>query len=217
MSYAHARVPDYQRYMNPGLISLHSITALIVTISWLILAYLFLFRKKYRNATPLKRSPGSLSGVLLVGIGYAFVWLIRRPMFTPFFDLGMIVDEMIAIAAILMCFASVFLIYCALRDLGRHWNIMAQLIDDHQLVTGGIYSLVRHPIYTATMSMLLATGFAISTPLWTLIALTVAWSGTLLRIQKEEALLTEAFGEKYDVYRREVPRLIPAANRRHER
>ena len=39
-----------------------------------------------------------------------------------------------------------WLFYRAHADLGRNWSVTLEIRDKHQLVTGGIYSLVRHPM-----------------------------------------------------------------------
>jgi protein-S-isoprenylcysteine O-methyltransferase Ste14 len=56
---------------------------------------------------------------------------------------------------------------------------------------------------------MIATGLAFSLPACILPAIAVAWYGTHLRIQREEALLREAFGEKYKEYSQRVPPLVP--------
>jgi len=46
--------------------------------------------------------------------------------------------------------------------LGRNWSGMAATIKaDHELITGGPYALVRHPIYSGLMLAFVGTGLAI--------------------------------------------------------
>jgi protein-S-isoprenylcysteine O-methyltransferase Ste14 len=96
------------------------------------------------------------------------------------------------------------------RALGRQWSVAAQVVDVHQLVKDGAYAIVRHPIYPGILGMMVSTGLALGEPLWLAIAGLVAWYGTHLRIQREEALLKDAFGETYEEYVRKVPALMPA-------
>ena len=46
----------------------------------------------------------------------------------------------------------------AIKELGKQWSFQARLIEDHKLVTSGVYQIVRHPIYAAMLGKLLATG-----------------------------------------------------------
>ena len=50
------------------------------------------------------------------------------------------------------------------RDLGRNWSITLQIRDQHQLVSNGIYGLIRHPMYTSFW--LMAAGQALLLPNW---------------------------------------------------
>jgi protein-S-isoprenylcysteine O-methyltransferase Ste14 len=195
--------------MNKEVDVLSVVVASAVFACWWVFALLFLIRKKPPKATQLKRNRASLVGVALVGVGYALVWSIRRPIFTPLFDLGRFVDWLFAIVTILLSIGSVWLVLSGVRALGRQWNVTAQLVDDHRLVKNGVYAVVRHPIYAGMLGMMISTGLALSVPVWILIAGALASFGTHLRIRSEEALLREAFGEMYEEYAREVPALVP--------
>jgi len=195
--------------MNNGHDTVWVVVVSAVIASWWVFALLFVFRKKHPRPAKLKRDRASIFGVLLVAVGYALVWSLRRPIFTPIFDGGPLVNWTAAIVAILLSIASVWLVLSAVRTLGRHWSVAAQLVDDHQLVKDGAYAIVRHPIYTGMLGMMITTGLALSDPKWLSIAASVAWYGTHLRIHSEEVLLKEAFGEEYDEYARRVPPLIP--------
>jgi protein-S-isoprenylcysteine O-methyltransferase Ste14 len=77
-----------------------------------------------------------------------------------------------------------------------------------QLRTGP-YALVRNPIYTSMLLVILASGI-ILTP-WQLLlpALGLFSVGTSVRVRTEEKLLTRRFGEEFESYKREVPAYVP--------
>jgi len=79
---------------------------------------------------------------------------------------------------------------------------------DQCLVTEGIRSQVRHPVYLAHLCEMLAwsmgTGLAVC---WALTALAVL-TGALM-IRTEDAELEQRFGEPYRAYRRAVPAVLP--------
>ncbi len=68
---------------------------------------------------------------------------------------------------------------------------------------------MRHPIYTAMLGLLLATGLAFSLPVGLGAGLLTFLAGTALRIRVEERLLRAIFGETYDAYARQVPAVVP--------
>jgi protein-S-isoprenylcysteine O-methyltransferase Ste14 len=195
--------------MNDDINALSAVPAVVVIACWWVFAQLFLFRKRHPKGKQQKRNRTSLLGVGVVGVGYALVWSFRRPIFTPLCECGPLVDWIVAVAAVLASISSVWILVAAVRRLGRQWSVAAEVVDDHQLVRDGLYSIVRHPIYTGMLGMLIATGLAFSLPVWILVASVLAWYGTHLRIQGEEVLLKETFGLQYEEYARQVPALIP--------
>jgi protein-S-isoprenylcysteine O-methyltransferase Ste14 len=80
--------------------------------------------------------------------------------------------------------------------------------DDQRLVTTGIRSRVRHPIYLAHLCEMLAwslgTGLAVCYALTMFAVLT----GTLM-IRLEDRELAQRFGEEYRAYRERVPAVLP--------
>lgn len=99
--------------------------------------------------------------------------------------------------------------WTAVPALGRQWRIEAGLSSDHQLVTTGPYSLVRHPIYTSMLCMLIGTGFLI-TPLWMLLAASLVFIvGMEIRVRIEDRLLASRFGDQFIAYQRSVPAYVP--------
>ena len=79
---------------------------------------------------------------------------------------------------------------------------------DQTLVSTGLYGLVRHPMYTGTLIMMLGTPLALDS-LWGLLALIPAVAALAVRIRDEEKMLTEELSG-YREYLDQVPyRLVP--------
>ena len=113
--------------------------------------------------------------------------------------------------ALLACAAA--LTWTSTRALGRQWRVDAGLNADHELVRSGAYRVVRHPIYTSMLCLLLGMGFLV-TRLPVLAAATVIFlAGTEIRIRVEDSLLLSRFGETFRAYQRSVPAYIPFSKR----
>ncbi len=92
--------------------------------------------------------------------------------------------------------------------LGRRFSGLVAIQPGHQLVTGGIYGVIRHPSYLGLLVNALGWGLAFHT-----------WVGVLLaalnvppivaRIGAEERLLATQFGAPYEAYRARTARLVP--------
>lgn len=78
------------------------------------------------------------------------------------------------------------------------------------LVTGGLYRWVRHPLYTSGLIFLWANPVMS----WNMLALNIGASAYLIigALLEERKLLTE-YGEAYAAYRRRTPMLIPFLRR----
>jgi protein-S-isoprenylcysteine O-methyltransferase Ste14 len=99
--------------------------------------------------------------------------------------------------------------WSAARRLGKQWRCQAALIQDHELVQTGPYGLIRHPIYTSMLGMLLATGFGWAWwPMFTA-GLIAYLAGTEIRVRAEERLLEERFKEAFVAYHTRVRAYIP--------
>ena len=93
-----------------------------------------------------------------------------------------------------------WLFHRAHADLGRNWSARLQILESHRLVTGGVYRLVRHPMYLSLM--LYGLGQAAVVPNW--IAGPACLAGTALlfalRVGPEERMMRERFGGQYEAY-----------------
>jgi protein-S-isoprenylcysteine O-methyltransferase Ste14 len=105
--------------------------------------------------------------------------------------------------------ASVVMFRLTHKALGRNWSVTLEVRESHKLVTDGVYSRVRHPMYTAFWLWALAQ--ALLLPNWVAGLSGVAGFGTLyfLRVGQEERLMIEAFGDVYRAYMERTARLIP--------
>jgi protein-S-isoprenylcysteine O-methyltransferase Ste14 len=93
--------------------------------------------------------------------------------------------------------------------LGRHYDLVLEVHQDHELVRRGPYALVRHPVYTGLG--LHFAGACLATGNLLLIAgtLLVSYPAFYVRARAEERLLRDRFGADYEKYAREVPMLVP--------
>src|SRR5262249_32071282 len=89
--------------------------------------------------------------------------------------------------------AALWLFHRTHRDLGGNWSVTLEVRDQHTLVTSGVYSRVRHPMYSAFWLWALAQ--ALLLPNWIAGPAGLVGFGTLffLRVGREEALMIETF------------------------
>ncbi|HKW01158.1 MAG TPA: isoprenylcysteine carboxylmethyltransferase family protein [Vicinamibacterales bacterium] len=92
--------------------------------------------------------------------------------------------------------------------IGRNWSGTITLKSEHELITRGPYSIVRHPIYTGLLLTLLGTALVVGE--WRgLAAVALAFIGWKWKSLIEERVMVGQFGPAYETYRQRVKALIP--------
>jgi protein-S-isoprenylcysteine O-methyltransferase Ste14 len=92
--------------------------------------------------------------------------------------------------------------------LGRNWSGMVTLKEGHRLIRTGPYAIVRHPLYTGILFAAAGSALAAGTG-DALVGFAILVPAFLLKIHKEETLLTREFGDEYLRFKRQVPALVP--------
>lgn len=174
----------------------------LVAVGWFAWLYPFLFRAPHRQHRDSITVAGPTRvGLLLQGLGIFLVFVFREdggP--TP-------VRTALAVALIVPCAA---MAWQSVVHLGRQFRVHAGLYHDHELIRTGPYRIVRHPIYTSLMGMLIATMLLLRTDLmWMGASLACFIAGTEIRVRSEDGLLESRFNERFREYRKAVSGYIP--------
>ena len=184
----------------------------IVAAMWLVLIWALIARRKHGSAPHASHERRSWIGFALqilsfpvIGVGSVF----RTPMFSPVFAGQYAFNIILQAIAVILIVASVAMEIAAFNELGKQWSLEARVLEGHKLVTTGIYSFVRHPIYTALLARLIATGLTFSHWITICIAVVVYLIGTRIRTVSEDRLLSRAFGKQFDEWKARVPSLLP--------
>lgn len=117
-------------------------------------------------------------------------------------------SDALLIAASILCLCGLGLCLWARAILGRNWSGTVTLKEDHELIVRGPYRLVRHPIYTGLLAMLLATAIQLG-HLAGMIGVLVVFVSFWIKSTYEEELMLKQFPDHYPAYRQRVKRMIP--------
>jgi protein-S-isoprenylcysteine O-methyltransferase Ste14 len=92
--------------------------------------------------------------------------------------------------------------------LGRNWSGTVTVKQEHELVRGGPYAYVRHPIYTGLLLALIGTAMVRGE--WRgVLAVLIAFAALWRKLRLEERWMIETFGDHYRRYRERTAALIP--------
>ena len=154
------------------------------------------------------RSPRETVVLALAWLGSMILPLLW--VFSPLFAIAEYpLNSVIFAAGVLVAASGLWLFRQSHIELGKNWSISLDLREGHQFVTSGLYRHLRHPMYTSIF--LCALGQALVVPNWivgpaNLVAFFVLFA---VRVQPEERMMAEKFGDQYRSYLAKTKRLIP--------
>jgi protein-S-isoprenylcysteine O-methyltransferase Ste14 len=114
-----------------------------------------------------------------------------------------------AYAGALVFALALWLFYLAHQSLGRNFSVSLDVREDHVLVSKGVYGVIRHPMYSAFWLWAIAQFLLL--PNWIAGAAGMFGFGILYlgRIEQEERLMLDTFGDDYRTYMNNTARIIP--------
>ncbi len=117
-------------------------------------------------------------------------------------------SNLVGIIGLLLCVLGAMVACRSRYLLGKNWSLSVQAKESHELIQSGIYSLVRHPIYSGIL--LLYAGSAIVNGGYTgVLAVVIVFISFWSKLKKEESMLTSIFGDQYLEYKTRTKALIP--------
>jgi protein-S-isoprenylcysteine O-methyltransferase Ste14 len=182
-----------------GLRSIHHPTDLLFVLQQLLaLAYFTMLVVLYSTRLP-KRGTDHRAAVVFIAFTGTFSALAA-----PFLPGGGRREGLVLAADILATFGLAYSVW-GLAYLRRSFSIIPEA---RRLVTGGPYSLSRHPVYLG--EVVAAIGINLATSGWLGVLAVAYFIGCeFLRIRWEEGVLNRAFPNDYPAYASEVPRYVP--------
>jgi protein-S-isoprenylcysteine O-methyltransferase Ste14 len=116
-------------------------------------------------------------------------------------------DTVLVVSSIL-CICGVTFCFWARAVLGRNWSGSVTVKENHELIVRGPYRLVRHPIYTGLLTMVMATAIQ-QGHIGGILGLILIFVSLWIKSSHEEEVMRKQFPEQYPAYRQRVKRIIP--------
>ena len=157
-----------------------------------------------------KRPLWTQVGMVLLGLVicipfFYYLWIPLRV-----FPAG--IARLLAVSGLIIYLVGIVFVLWARRTLGKYWGIstsrQVKLLEDHQLIQDGPYAFVRHPMYSGWWAAML--GLTLLYPFWAVFLIflfsVISFFG---RARREEAALSERFGEAWLNYKKRTKFIIP--------
>ncbi|HOT46419.1 MAG TPA: isoprenylcysteine carboxylmethyltransferase family protein [Spirochaetota bacterium] len=115
----------------------------------------------------------------------------------------------ISLAGFLVIATGLSIRLMAIRTLAEHFTYTVKIIDNHQLITSGIYKYIRHPSYLGQSLIFLGCGLAFANWLSIVFLFLPNFLAALYRISIEEKVLINHFNDQYLEYMERTKLLVP--------
>jgi protein-S-isoprenylcysteine O-methyltransferase Ste14 len=149
--------------------------------------------------------------IYATGFGLWPMWLYMLSPLVDFARIGL--PTWARFAGLGAALAGILMLFLSHRDLAASWSAFVEA-PAGGLVTRGVYRLVRHPMYASFF--LFTGGMLLLTSNWLAGApavLGMLWL-YLERVDGEERMMLDLFGDEYRVYAERTGRIVPGTPRR---
>ena len=110
---------------------------------------------------------------------------------------------------VLLLAGGLFIFWRAHADLGLNWSPSLEIREKHELITSGIYGVIRHPMYASQWLVALAQPLLLQNWIAGFLNLLAFIPFYLLRVKAEEEMMIDMFGAEYQDYRKRTGAVLP--------
>ena len=173
----------------------------------------FIFAKGVKNIK-IKKSKDDIFEKIkdfIAFLGMALIPLIS--IFTPFLNNFEIkIPLLIIFFSIIGIAFDLYFFYLIHKQLGINWSPILEIKENQKLIKDGVYKYIRHPMYTQLLLWNILQGILLSNYFVEFFGILTMVIFYFSRINSEEELMIEEFGEEYIKYMENTGRLFPKFN-----
>lgn len=104
---------------------------------------------------------------------------------------------------------ALFVFWRAHADLGLNWSPSLEIRKKHQLITKGVYGVIRHPMYASQWLWVIAQPLLLQNWIAGFVNLLIFIPFYMLRVQAEEKMMVDTFGDEYREYMKQTGGVLP--------
>lgn len=104
---------------------------------------------------------------------------------------------------------ALFVFWRAHADLGLNWSPSLEIREKHELITKGIYGVIRHPMYASQWLWVIAQPLLLQNWIAGLVNFLIFIPFYMLRVQAEEKMMIDTFGDEYREYMKRTGGVLP--------
>lgn len=179
-----------------------------IDYTWLAVLIVWVLASVASKPTVRTQSSGSRLLHIVLGIGGFVLVFDFRLKWGPLDARVLPATQALGYVGLALTIAGLLFAIWARFYLGTNWSASVTVKEGHELIRGGPYSIVRHPIYSGLLFALLGTAIAV-VRIRCFIGLVLVAIAFKLKSLLEEDFMQQQFGAQYTSYKREVKALVP--------
>ncbi len=177
--------------------------------AWLFTEVFYKSQMSSNNSDQKGKDKSSLSLLWIVIISSISLSIFVSYVHFEDFSLMITTQNWIIYLGLIVLFIGIFTRFLIIKSLGKYFTVDVTIRQDHKIKKDGVYSLLRHPSYSASLLTFLGLGLFLDNWISLIIAFIPPFLAFLYRIKIEEKALIEQFGQDYIDYKKQTKKLIP--------
>lgn len=177
--------------------------------AWLFTEVFYKSQMSSNNSDQKGKDKSSLSLLWIVIISSISLSIFVANIHFEDFSLMITTQNWIIYLGLTILFIGILTRFLIIKSLGKYFTVDVTIREGHQIKKDGIYSVLRHPSYSASLLTFLGLGLFLNNWVALFIAFIPPFLAFLYRIKIEEKALIEQFGQDYIDYKKQTKKLIP--------
>ena len=180
------------------------ITAYLLLITFFMLEFIL---RKDKAAKSLDKSEADMKSTYLIGLTI-FLVLVLSVTFN-FLHIGGFNNEIISWLGVCIMVIGLSVRIWSMKTLNKYYTRVLTTTKEQEIIKKGPYKIIRHPGYLGTMLTWSAAGLAMQNLIIFIAATCMMLIAYFYRINYEEKMLVDKFGEKFNDYKKHTWRILP--------
>lgn len=177
--------------------------------AWLFTEIFYKSQMSSNNSDQKGKDKSSLSLLWIVIISSISLSIFVANIHFEEFSLMITMQNWIIYLGLIVLFIGILTRFLIIKSLGKYFTVDVTIREGHQIKKDGVYSILRHPSYSASLLTFLGLGLFLNNWISLIIAFIPPFLAFLYRIKIEEKALIEKFEQDYIDYKKQTKKLIP--------
>ena len=145
---------------------------------------------------------------LIIAIAIGLTLALNMPAIAPTFDIQTKFTTFFALGIVLI-WAGILFRFWSIQTLGNLFSTKLVIQERHELIAKGPYKYLRNPSYSGALITFVGIGLGVGNWLSVAALLLMGMIGYAWRIGVEDKMLSAAFGQAYQEYKKRTWALVP--------